>query len=254
MTAVKNSYFINRKDYYFRPLAGADGLSGEEQLAVPKKGSGASYLIKNGERNCACNEFIGLRLAAMFGANVPKAYLVTPKKGIYAVAIEYLTPIPKPDLEQVKNDKSLLHAYVYGVIAHSLFEDRDVMDFLFSDNKLYTFDFSDGFRTDDLRIDIMENASKLASTVPADFFKKFILPDIDYQPKTLYAYETLVVEDQVCDKAYFDAALNDICSRFLAIPDEYINGLLCTLGTQYPDALITHFEHYIGEIRKFCQK
>lgn len=111
-----------------------------------------------------------------------------------------------------------------------------------------------GFQTDDLRIGIMENASNLASAVPADFLKKFILPDIDYQPKTLYAYEMLVVEDQVCDKAYFDAALDDICSRVLSIPDEYIDGLLCALGTQYPDALVTHFKRYIGEIRKFCQK
>lgn len=118
----------------------------------------------------------------------------------------------------------------------------------------FTFDFSDGFRTDDLRIGIMENASNLASTVPADFLKKFILPDIDYQPKTLYAYEMLVVEDQVCGKAYFDAALDDICSRVLSIPGEYIDGLLCALGTQYPNALVTHFARYIGEIRKFCQK
>ena len=251
---MEKNYFINRNNYCFRPYPSGDGLSGEKWFATPKNGKGATFIIKNGGRNCACNEFIGLRLARMLSASVPNAYLVAPKEGTYEVAIEYLAPMPKPDLDRVRNEKSLLHAYVYGVIAHCLFEDRDGMDFLFSDNKLYTFDFADGFATDDIQIGIMENAAKLAHTVPADFFAKFISPDIDYQPSTLFAYELLVNDHQVCDKAYFDAALDDIRSRFLAIPEVEMNGLLHALGTQYPDTLVTHFERYIEEMRKFCQK
>ena len=100
----------------------------------------------------------------------------------------------------------------------------------------------------------MENASKLTATVPAEFVAKFITPDVDYHPNTLFAYEMLVDEQQVCDKAYFDAALDDICARFLSIPDEEINGMLNALGTQYPAALVAQFKHYIDEIRKFCQQ
>lgn len=253
MSLVKKSYFLSRKDYKFRPYLDV-GLSGNKQLAIPKKSNGASYVIKGGNRECACNEFVGLRLAKMLGVCVPNAYLVEPKQYTYEVAIEYLAPMPKPDLDRVRNEESLLRAYVYGVIAHCLFEDRDVMDFLFSDNKLYTFDFADGFRTDDIIISVMENASKLTATVPAEFVAKFITPDVDYHPNTLFAYEMLVDEQQVCDKAYFDAALDDICARFLSIPDEEINGMLNALGTQYPAALVAHFKHYIDEIRKFCQQ
>ena len=127
------------------------------------------------------------------------------------------------------------------------------MDFLFSDNKLYTFDFADGFRTDDFIISVMENASKLSATLPPEFMAKFISPAIDYQPNTLYAYELLVNDQQVCDKAYFDAAMDDMCTRYLAIPDEEITGMLGALGTQYPAALVAHFKRYIDELRKFCQ-
>ena len=248
---MKKSYFLNRRDYMFKPYSDA-GLSGKKQLAVPKKGNGASYIIKGGGRECACNEFVGLRLAQMMGVSVPNAYLVEPKQYGYEVAIEYLAPMPKPDLDQVRNEESLLHAYVYGVIAHCLFEDRDVMDFLFSDNILYTFDFADGFHTDDINISVMENASKYTAVVPAEFVAKLIAPVINYRPDTLFAYEILVNDQQVCDKAYFDAALDDMCSRCLAIPDEEINGILNALGKQYPAALVMHFKRYIDEIRRFC--
>lgn len=250
---MRNPYFLNRKDYEFRPFSDS-GLSGNKQLAVTKKGNGASFVIKGGSRECACNEFIGLRLAQMLGASVPSAYLVEPKKNTYEVAIEYLVPMPKPDIDQVRNEEPLLRAYVYGVIAHCMFEDRDVMDFLFSDSKLYTFDFADGFRTDDIIISVMENASKLSATLPPEFMAKFISPAIDYQPGTLFAYEFLVNDQQVCDKAYFDAALDDMCTRCLTIPDEEITGMLNALGTQYPAALVNYFERYINEMRRFCQK
>ena len=69
-----------------------------------------------------------------------------------AVAIEYLTSQPKPTLEKMKDSEQLLHAYVYGVIAHCLFEDRDKTDFLFSDGILFTFDFAEGFRSSDFSI------------------------------------------------------------------------------------------------------
>lgn len=67
-------------------------------------------------------------------------------------------------------------------------------------------------------------------------------------------YEILVNEHQVRDKDYFDAMLGDMCSRLIAIPDEEINGLLYTLGTQYSAALVNYFERYIDEMRRFCQK
>ena len=86
---MRNSFFLNRKDYKFRPFTDG-GLSGNKQFAIPKQGDGVAYVIKGGSRECACNEFIGLRLAKLMGVNVPWAYLVSPKEGDYAVAIEYL--------------------------------------------------------------------------------------------------------------------------------------------------------------------
>ena len=139
---MRNSFFLNRKDYKFRPFTDG-GLSGNKQFS----------------RECACNEFIGLRLAKLMGVNVPWAYLVSPKEGDYAVAIEYLISQPKPCLEQVKDSEQLLHAYVHGVIAHCLFEDRDKTDFLFSDGTLFTFDFAEGFRSSDFTIMVMEHVN-----------------------------------------------------------------------------------------------
>lgn len=43
-----------------------------------------------------------------------------------------------------------------------------------------------------------------------------------------------------------------MCTRFLAIPDEEISGLLNALKSLYPSATAVHFEKYINEIRKFC--
>lgn len=253
---MKNPYFLNRSEYSFHPYA-VGGLSGEKQIAVPRNGIGPSYIIKGDSRECACNEFMGLRLTKMIGACVPDAYLVEPKKNKYEIAIEYLEPMPKRDFDRVKAEQDLLHEYVYGFIAHCLLEDRDVIDYLFSNNMIYTFDFSDAFRIDDFSIRIMEDASELASTFPASFLSKFISPSIEYHPDTLYAYEALVNDRQVCDvcdKAYFDAALEDMCSRFLAIPEGEIKGMLNALGTQYPAALVNYFERYIDEMRRFCQK
>ena len=68
------------------------------------------------------------------------------------------------------------------------------------------------------------------------------------------AYELLVIDQQVCDKAFFDAALDDMCSRFLSIPNEEVESMLEALGAQYPAALIDHFKLYIDKIREFCQK
>ena len=65
---------------------------------------------------------------------------------------------------------------------------------------------------------------------------------------------SLQLAQQVCDKAYFDAALDDICSRFLSIPNEEIESMPEALGAQYPAALIDHFKLYIDKIRKFCQE
>lgn len=58
-------------------------MSGEKQIAVPRNGIGPSYIIKGDSRECACNEFMGLRLTKMIGACVPDAYLVEPKKNKY---------------------------------------------------------------------------------------------------------------------------------------------------------------------------
>ena len=250
---VKNLYFLNRSKYSFRPYA-YGGLSGEKQIAVPRYGRGSSYIIKGNSRECACNEFIGLRLAKMLGAYVPDAHLVEPKENMYEVAIEYLEPMPKPDFDRVKAEKNLLHEYVYGFIAHCLLKDRDAIDFLFSNNMFYAFDFGDAFGIDDFSIGIMENASELASILPAHFLSKFTSHGIEYHPETLYAYESLVNDLQICDKAYFDAALEDMCSRFLAIPEEEIKGMLNALGVQYPAALVDYFERFVDEMRKFCQK
>lgn len=93
-----------------------------------------------------------------------------------------------------------------------------------------------------------------ASILPAAFISKFTSRSIEYHPETLYAYEVLVNDLQICDKAYFDAALEDMCSRFLAIPEEEIKGMLNALGVQYPAALVNYFERFIDEMRKFCQK
>lgn len=253
MSLVKNPYFINRSKYSFHPYT-FGGLSGEKQIAVPRNGRGPSYIIKGDYRECACNEFMGLRLAKMLGVHVPDAYLVEPKENMYEVAVEYLGPMPKPDLDRVKAEKNLFHEYVYGFIAHCLLTDRDTVDFLFSNNMIYTFDFGEAFGIDDFSIRIMENASEYASILPAAFISKFTSQSIEYHPETLYAYETLVNDLQICDKAYFDAALEDMCSRFLAIPEEEIKGMLNALGVQYPAALVNYFERFIDEMREFCQK
>ena len=73
-------------------------------------------------------------------------------------------------------------------------------------------------------------------------------------PSTLEAYELLVIDQQVCDKAFFDTALDEMCSRFLSIPNEEIESVLEALGAQHPAALIDHFKLYIDKIREFCQK
>lgn len=250
---VNDSYFLNRRDYKFRPFTDG-GLSGNKQLAVPKKGNGASYVIKGGSRECACNEFIGLRLAKLMGVNVPNSYLVSPKEDRYAVAIEYLTSQPKPTLEKMKDSEQLLHAYVYGVIAHCLFEDRDKTDFLFSDGILFTFDFAEGFRSSDFSIMVMEYQEQLSHLFSPNLVDQLATSSLDYYPSTLAAYELLVNDQQVCDKAYFDAALDDMCSRFLSIPNEEIESMLNALGSQYPAALIDHFKRYIEKIREFCQE
>ena len=173
MGLVKNLYFLNRSKYSFRPYA-YGGLSGEKQIAVPRNGRGSSYILKGNSRECACNEFMGLRLAKMLGANVPDTYLVEPKENMYEVAIEYLEPMPKPDFDRVKVEKDLLHEYVYGFIAHCLLKDRDAIDFLFSNNMIYTFDFGDAFGIDDFSIGIMENASEFASILPAHFYQNLL--------------------------------------------------------------------------------
>ena len=72
--------------------------------------------------------------------------------------------------------------------------------------------------------------------------------------QSVYAYEVLINDLQICDKAYFDAALEDMCSRFLTIPEEEIKGMLNALGVQYPAALVNYFERFIDEMRKFCQE
>ena len=100
----------------------------------------------------------------------------------------------------------------------------------------------------------MENASEYAAILPTAFLSKFTSQSIEYHPETMYAYEVLVNDLQICDKAYFDAALEDMCSRFLVIPEEEIKGLLNALGAQYPAALVSYFEKFIDEMRKFCQK
>lgn len=250
---MRNSFFLNRKDYKFRPFTDG-GLSGNKQFAIPKQGDGVAYVIKGGSRECACNEFIGLRLAKLMGVNVPWAYLVSPKEGDYAVAIEYLISQPKPCLEQVKDSEQLLHAYVHGVIAHCLFEDRDKTDFLFSDGTLFTFDFAEGFRSSDFTIMVMEHQEQLSHLFSKDLVAQLATSSLDYYPSTLAAYELLVIDQQVCDKAFFDAALDDMCSRFLSIPNEEVESMLEALGAQYPAALIDDFKLYIDKIREFCQK
>lgn len=250
--AVMDKYFLNRNDYYFRPYH-EGGLSGKKQLAVPRSGIGTSFIVKSGDRECACNEFIGLRLAKLLGINVPEGYLVLPKGNGYNVAIEYLPHQQKLSLEQVKEDSILLRSYVHGVLAHyCLFEDRDGIDFLFSRDMLFTFDFAEGFRLSDFSIMVMESQDQLAFMHSPELIAKFAAPDVEYHPSTLLAYELLVEDQAVCDKVYFDAALDEICTRFLAIPDEEISGLLNALKSLYPSATAVHFEKYINEIRKFC--
>lgn len=184
-------YFINRKDFYFRPFAHG-GLSGKKLLAVPKNGIGASYVIKSFGKECACNEFVGLRLAKLLGINVPEAFLVLPQRDVYEVAIEYLQGAPMPSSEQIRSDENLLHSYLTSAIVHCLFEDHDAFDFLICSGDLYTFDFADGFRTDDFAIGIMENADSLANNFPADFLQKFLAPSIVYAPRTLLLFEMIV--------------------------------------------------------------
>ena len=46
-----------------------------------------------------------------------------------------------------------------------------------------------------------------------------------------------------------DAALDNMCFRFPAIPDEEANGIRNVPGTQHPDALVNCFERYITKLR-----
>lgn len=154
----------------------------------------------------------------------------------------------------MKDSEQLLHAYVHGVIAHCLFEDRDKTDFLFSDGTLFTFDFAEGFRSSDFTIMVMEHQEQLSHLFSKDLVAQLATSSLDYYPSTLAAYELLVIDQQVCDKAFFDAALDDMCSRFLSIPNEEVESMLEALGAQYPAALIDHFKLYIDKIREFCQE
>ena len=81
-----------------------------------------------------------------------------------------------------------------------------------------------------------------------------MLPEIEYSPCTLAFYEMLVDDLKICSKEFFDAALADICQRFLAIPDSKIKELLDALTKIYPPELATHYRRYIDEIRKFCRE
>lgn len=148
----------------------------------------------------------------------------------------------------------IIFVYVHGVIAHCLFEDRDKTDFLFSDGTLFTFDFAEGFRSSDFTIMVMEHQEQLSHLFSKDLVAQLATSSLDYYPSTLAAYELLVIDQQVCDKAFFDAALDDMCSRFLSIPNEEVESMLEALGAQYPAALIDHFKLYIDKIREFCQK
>ena len=148
----------------------------------------------------------------------------------------------------------MLHSYVSGALVHCLFDDLDAIDFLNCAGMLYTFDFADGFLLDDFMISVMESQRDLSRQFPADFLNNFTSPVINYDPKTLLLYEMLVNDLRVCDKEYFNSCLDEICSKFLTIPDNEIKGLLDALGKVYPAALVTHFDRYIEEIRKFCQE
>ncbi len=248
---MKEQYFLKRDDYSYHCFP-AQGMSGVKKLAVPKNSQGPRYVIKSGDRDCACTEFMALQLAGMLGVNVPDARLVVPKAGTYEVAIEYLKPEAMPDLDRIRHDPALQRAYVLSVLAHCLFEDRDSIDWLFSQGKLYTFDFAEGFRTSDIIIYAMEQEEHFNQTLAQGFLVQLTPDDIDYNPNLRYVYEVLVNKRNICTKEFFDDALAEIRSRFLAIQDEEMRALLHALETIYPAALITHFERYLAEIKKFC--
>ena len=88
------------------------------------------------------------------------------------------------------------------MIAHCLFEDRDKTDFLFSDGTLFTFDFAEGFRSSDFTIMVMEHQEQLSHLFSKDLVAQLATSSLDYYPSTLAAYELLVIDQQVCDKAF----------------------------------------------------
>lgn len=251
---MMNQYFLNRKDYSYE-LYKTHGLSNEKYLAAPKDNGGTRYIIKSAGRDCACNEFMGLHLSKLMGVNVPDARLMLPKHGDkYEVAIEFIASDTLPDYERIRHNASLQSEYVYCLLAHCLLEDNDSCDLLYSAGHLYTCDFAEGCHTDDFSIMVMENKNTYGRLISSEQLTRFMLPEIEYSPCTLAFYEMLVDDLKICSKEFFDAALADICQRFLAIPDSKIKELLDALTKIYPPELATHYGHFIEEIRKFCRE
>lgn len=253
----KLSFYLNESDYFFDKFQ-SNGMSGMIYKGMPKENKTLSkILVKKNEPQFAANEFFALRIAALLGMPVPKAWFIQRKNEYtvnnkFAVGIEYLE-----DLSEVTND--ILYSaqprkeFIACNLLHICFSNTDVFQMsLTSDRHIIPFDFAECFHNSPLTIMMLlsngDNAYEFMRSAIAN--NDYVMQIVSY---IKCGRDSLLKQHQVITGEEFDETAKLFAKKLAALPDYDIIDILTAMEEYYSKEVADYYDLYLGCVQKNIQ-
>lgn len=251
------NFYLNESDYFFDKFQ-SNGMSGMIYKGTPKENKTLPKIfVKKNEPQFAANEFFALRIAALLGMPVPKAWFIQresedvfSKK--FAVGIEYLE-----DLSKLTNDvlssAQARKEFIECNLLHICFSNTDVFQMaVTSDGHVNPFDFAECFHNSPYTIMML-----LSNRDNADRFIRSAIANNDYITQ-IVSYincgrDSLLKQHQVIIEAEFNETAKLFAQKLVSISDEDIIDILTAIEEYYSKEVADYYDLYLGCVQKNIQ-
>lgn len=217
----------------------------------------SKILVKNNEPQFAANEFFALRIAALLGFHVSKAWFIQRENedtvnNRFAVGIEYLSGLSKVTddilrLEQARKE------FIECILLHVCFSNTDTFQMAAaSDSHINPFDFAECFHNSPFTIMML-----LSNRDNADKFMRSAIANNDYVMQ-IASYincvkDSLLKQYQVISEEEFNETARLFAQKLAALSDEDIIDILTPIEEYYSKEVADYYDLYLGCMQKNIQ-
>lgn len=251
------SFYLNESDYFFDKFQ-SNGMSRMIYIGTPKNNKTLpKILVKKNEPQFAANEFFALRIAALLGMSVPKAWFIQQGNddavnNKFAVGIEYLNDLSKVT-NDVLNSTQARKEFIECNLLHICFINTDIFQMaVTSDDHIIPFDFAECFYNSPYTIMMLlsngDNADKFIRSAIAN--NRYITQIVSY---INCGKDALLKQHKVITEEEFDETAKLFAQKIATLSDEDIIDILTPIEEYYSKEVADYYDLYLECVQKNIQ-